>query len=144
MEQDPPGQADNTIAMLGRAYSLLGFRIVDGVVGAGFPQKPSHSAVFAQIRAEGSRLTELARGANMTPQAMGELVDELETLGYVERRPDPTDRRAKLIVLTSRGHECIAAGIATIQGIEERIDQILGPQGHAQLRRLLSTLLRAG
>ena len=144
MAQDPPGPADNTMAMLGRAYSLLGFRIVDGVVGAGFPQKPSHSAVFAQIRAEGSRLTELARGANMTPQAMGELVDELETLGYVERRPDPTDRRAKLIVLTSRGHECIAAGIATIQGIEERIDQILGPQGHAQLRRLLSTLLTAG
>ena len=144
MAQDPPGPADNTIAMLGRAYSLLGFRIVDGVVGAGFPQKPSHSAVFAQIRAEGSRLTELARGANMTPQAMGELVDELETLGYVERRPDPTDRRAKLIVLTSRGHECIAAGIATIQGIEERIDQILGPRGHAQLRRLLSTLLTAG
>ncbi len=144
MAQDPPGPADNTIAMLGRAYSLFGFRIVDGVVGAGFPQKPSHSAVFAQIRAEGSRLTELARGANMTPQAMGELVDELETLGYVERRPDPTDRRAKLIVLTSRGHECIAAGIATIQGIEERIDQILGPQGHAQLRRLLSTLLTAG
>ena len=65
-------------------------------------------------------------------------------LGYVERRPDPTDRRAKLIVLTSRGHECIAAGIATIQGIEERIDQILGPRGHAQLRRLLSTLLTAG
>ena len=100
MTQDPPGPADNTIAMLGHAYSLLGFRIVDGVVGAGFPQKPSHSAVFAQIRAEGSRLTELARGANMTPQAMGELVDELEALGYVERRPDPTDRRAKLIVLT--------------------------------------------
>ena len=144
MEQEPPEQAANTIAMLGRAYSLLGFQIIDGVVGAGFPQKPSHSAVFAQIRAEGSRLTELARGANMTPQAMGELVDELETLGYVERRPDPTDRRAKLIVLTSRGHECIAAGIATIQGIEERIDQILGPQGHAQLRRLLSTLLTAG
>ena len=63
--------------MLGRAYSLLGFQVVDGVVGAGFPQKPSHSAVFAQIKPEGSRLTELARGANMSPQAMGELVDEL-------------------------------------------------------------------
>ena len=49
--------------MLGRAYSLLGFQIVDGVVGAGFPQKPSHSAAFAQIRPEGSRLTDLARGA---------------------------------------------------------------------------------
>lgn len=144
MAQDPSAQADNTIALLGRAYSLLGFQIVDGVVGAGFPQKPSHSAVFAQISPEGSRLSVLARGANMTPQAMGELVDELEKLGYVERRPDPTDRRAKLIVLTPRGHECIAAGIATIQGIQERIDETLGAQGHAELRRLLTELLTAG
>ena len=144
MEQDPQQQADNTIAMLGRAYSLLGFQIVDGVVGAGFPQKPSHSAVFAQIGRDGNRLTELARGANMSPQAMGELVDELEELGYVERHPDPTDRRAKLIVLTPRGSECIAAGISTIQGIEERIDEILGPDGHAELKRLLADLLAAG
>ena len=129
--------------MLGRAYSLLGFQIVDGVIGAGYPQKPSHSAVFAQIRPEGSRLTELARGANMTPQAMGELVDELEDLGYVQRRPDPTDRRAKLIVLTDLGRDCITAGIATIQGIEERLDDILGPRGHQQLRRLLTRVLEA-
>jgi DNA-binding MarR family transcriptional regulator len=144
MTQDPPAQADNTVAMLGRAYSLLGFQIVDGVVGAGFPQKPSHSAVFAQISPEGNRLSALARRANMTPQAMGQLVDELEELGYLERRPDLSDRRAKLIVLTPRGQECIAAGIATIQGIEERITQTLGRQGHAQLRRLLTELLSAG
>lgn len=143
MAQDP-SPAANTIAMLGRAYSLLGFRIVDGVVGAGFPHKPSHSAVFAQIDPEGSRLTTLARGANMTPQAMGQLVDEVEELGYVERRPDPTDRRAKLIVLTPRGRECVAAGIATAQGIEERIDQVIGRGGHAELRRLLAALLAAG
>jgi DNA-binding MarR family transcriptional regulator len=133
----------NTVAMLGQAYSLLGFQIVDGVVGAGFPQKPSHSAVFAQIKMEGSRLTDLARGANITPQAMGELVDELEELGYVERRPDPTDRRAKLIVLTDRGRACVAAGISTINGIEERITQILGERGHRQLRLLLTRLLDA-
>ena len=48
----------NTISMLGQAYSLLGFQIVEGVVGAGYPQKPKHSAVFAQISPEGSRLTE--------------------------------------------------------------------------------------
>jgi DNA-binding MarR family transcriptional regulator len=130
--------------MLGQAYSLLGFQIVDGVIGAGYPQKPSHSAVFAQIRPEGSRLTELARGANMTPQAMGELVDELEDLGYVVRRPDPTDRRAKLIVLTDLGRDCIAAGISTINGIESRLDEVLGIRGHQQLRRLLTKLLAPG
>lgn len=141
--QDPPDARLNTIAMLGRAYSLLGFQIVDGVIGAGYPQKPSHSAVFAQITPDGCRLTALARGANITPQAMGELVDELEELGYVERQPDPTDRRAKLIVLTERGRACIATGIATIEGIEERIDVTLGPRGHAQLRSLLAKLLSA-
>lgn len=137
------GDEGNTVAMLGQAYSLLGFRIVDGVVGAGYPQKPSHSAVFAQISPEGSRLSDLARGANMTPQAMGEVVDELQGLGYVERRPDPTDRRAKRIVLTQRGRDCIAAGIATIDGIERRLTELLGEQGHRQLRSLLETVLHS-
>jgi DNA-binding MarR family transcriptional regulator len=136
-----PPQTVNTVSLLGRAYSLLGFRIVDGVVGAGFPQKPAHSAVFAQIDPEGSRLTELARRANVSPQAMGELVDELEQLEYVVRRPDPTDRRAKLITLTSKGHACIAAGIATIDGIEQQLTQRLGERGHQQLRGLLTKLL---
>ena len=139
-----PPQAVNTVALLGQAYSLLGFQIVDGVVGAGFPQKPAHSAVFAQISPEGSRLTELARGANMSPQAMGELVDELEELGYVVRRPDSTDRRAKLIVLTGKGRACIQAGIVTIEGIEQQLTERLGERGHQQLRRLLTRLLEGG
>lgn len=129
--------------MLGQAYSLLGFQIVDGVVGAGFPQKPKHSAVFAQIEAEGSRLTDLARRAGMTPQAMGELVDELEELGYVTRQPDPKDRRAKLIVLTPTGWAAVEAANQAIVGLEARIDDILGETGHATLRRLLGRLLDA-
>jgi DNA-binding MarR family transcriptional regulator len=136
-----PPQTVNTVSLLGRAYSLLGFQIVDGVVGAGFPQKPAHSAVFAQIVPEGSRLTDLARGANMSPQAMGELVDELEQLEYVVRQPDPTDRRAKLIVLTPKGRDCIAAGMATIDGIEQQLTELLGARGHRELRRLLTKVL---
>jgi DNA-binding MarR family transcriptional regulator len=131
----------NTVSLLGHAYSLLGFRIVDGVVGAGFPQKPAHSAVFAQIDPEGSRLTDLARRANMSPQAMGELVDELEEMDYVVRRPDPTDRRAKLITLTKKGQDCIAAGAATIDGIEQQLTDLLGERGHRQLRKLLTMVL---
>jgi DNA-binding MarR family transcriptional regulator len=139
-----PPQTVNTVSLLGRAYSLLGFQIVDGVVGAGFPQKPAHSAVFAQIVPEGSRLTDLARGANMSPQAMGELVDELEQLEYLVRHPDPTDRRAKLIVLTPKGRDCIAAGMATIDGIEQQLTELLGERGHRELRRLLTKVLAQG
>lgn len=133
----------NTVSMLGQAYSLLGFQIVEGVVGAGFPQKPKHSAVFAQISPDGSRLTDLARKANMTPQSMGELVDELVDMGYVVRRRDPGDGRAKLIVLTQRGRDAVAAGRQTIDGIEDQVIEILGERGHRELRVLLSKLLDA-
>lgn len=141
---DPEPAYLNTISMLGQAYSLLGFQIVDGVVGAGFPQKPKHSAVFAQIDPGGSRLTELAHRANITPQAMGELVDELEELGYVRRHPDPTDRRAKLIVLTDEGQKAVEAGRQTIYGLEQRITEILGENGHQRLREMLTKLLAEG
>ncbi len=136
-----PTPPPNTIAMLGQAYSLLGFQIVDGVVGAGYPQKPKHSAVFAQIHPAGTRLSDLARGANMTPQAMGELVDELEELGYVTREPDPTDRRAKLITLTDLGRDCVEAGKRTIVDLESRLTEVLGERGHRTLRSLLTKLL---
>jgi DNA-binding MarR family transcriptional regulator len=142
--ETPEPEGINTISLLGQAYSLLGFQIVDGVVGAGFPQKPKHSAVFAQIDPEGSRLTDLARRANITPQAMGELIDELEDLGYVTREPDPSDRRAKLIVLTASGRAAIEAGKQTIVGLEARITEILGQEGHRTLREMLDKLLTEG
>jgi len=142
-DQDPDPRRFNTIAMLGQAYNLLGFRIVDGVVGAGHPIKPSHSAVFAQIKPGGSRLSELAAGANVTAQSMGEIVDELESLGYVIRQPDPRDRRAKLITLTDRGQEAVAAGESTIIRLEQDITDILGDEGAARLRELLMQLLTA-
>lgn len=140
-EPNPREPGPNTIAMLGQAYSLLGFRIVDGVVGAGYPQKPKHSAVFAQIDFEGTRTTDLARRANMTPQAMGEIIDELVELGYVVRTRDPNDGRARLVRLTKRGQACVRAGIATVGAIEQDLDALLGERGHATLRRLLAKIL---
>jgi DNA-binding MarR family transcriptional regulator len=139
--QGPDPRRFNTIAMLGQAYSLLGFRIVDGVVGSGHPIKPSHSAVFAQIEPGGSRLTKLAAGANITPQSMGAIVDELEELGYVSREPDPSDRRAKLIVLTARGRQAVDAGESTISGLEQDLVDVLGERGARQLRSLLMKIL---
>ena len=72
---------------------------------------------------------------------MGEIIDELEDLGYVERHPDPTDRRAKLITLTDRGVAAVEAGEATIVGIEDDILAILGPKRYHELRGMLMELL---
>jgi len=120
---------------------MLSREVAEGAARAGHPVKASHSAVFGQMSAAGSRLTDLARGANMTPQAMGELVDELEGLGYVARTPDPSDRRAKRITLTAAGKECVAAGMGTIADIERRITDALGERRHRDLRKMLLELL---
>ena len=69
---DQPGPT--TVTLLSLAHVRLSQQVAEGAARAGHPVKPSHSAVFGQMTAEGLRLTELARGANMTPQAMGELV----------------------------------------------------------------------
>lgn len=131
----------NTVAMLGKAYSLLGFRIVDGVVGTGHPQKPSWSAVFAQVGPDGARLTELARGAGMTPQSMGQIVDEMSSAGYVERIPDPRDRRAKLIVLTPAGEASVQAAQQVIASIEDDLERRLGADDYRALQRILAVIL---
>jgi DNA-binding MarR family transcriptional regulator len=130
--------------LLGAAYRVLGLRIVEGVRAAGFPQRAAHSAVFANIDVPaGTRLTVLARRATMTPQAMGELVDDLERLGYVRRVPDPVDRRAKLVVLTPRGRGSVEAAMAVIGTIDADLTTLLGDRGHASmqtgLRKIIAT-----
>ena len=112
------------------------------MIAAGFPQRPAHSGVFAHIDLEGTRLTVLAERANMTPQAMKDLVDALVRLGYVARRPDPTDGRAKLITLTERGRACIAASIDVIARLERRLEALLGPEHLAALQQALVNILR--
>ncbi len=92
------------------------------------------------IDRDGSRLTQLAERAAMTPQAMGELVDDLASLGYVERVADPADRRAKLIMLTDRGYDTLQAAFDTILDIEAELLAGLGAGGLAKLQRVLRRL----
>lgn len=134
-------RGENTTALLGLAYSALGHQIVDGVVAAGYPQRAAHSAVFAHIDLAGTRLGELARRANMTPQAMGELVDDLERRGYVIRRPDPNDRRAKLVVLTPTGLACVQAAQQTIADLESHLVDLLGEHRLRGLQRGLHDII---
>jgi DNA-binding MarR family transcriptional regulator len=89
----------------------------------------------------GTRLTTIASRANITPQAVGELVDDLERLGYVVRRPDPDDRRAKRVVLTERGRDSVAAAVVVIASLERELDVLLGPDKVAQLHDALTRII---
>jgi DNA-binding MarR family transcriptional regulator len=115
--------------------------VTDGLARAGFHDvRPAHSAVFQHIKAEGSRLSELAGRARITNQSMGYLVDNLERMGYVERVPDPTDRRAVLICLTERGWEQVRASLRVIADIEAGWARALGKRKVTELRKLLEEL----
>jgi DNA-binding MarR family transcriptional regulator len=102
--------------------------------------KPSHGAVFANIDAEGTRATELARRAGMTKQSMSELIADLESKGYVQRRPDPRDRRARVVVLTTAGKEVDRAADEIIGRIERAYAKRLGEGPFRELKSLLGRL----
>jgi DNA-binding MarR family transcriptional regulator len=87
----------------------------------GYPElRPAHSCVFGTIGRDGDRLTALAERADMTKQAVGEVASELEAIGYVERVPDPSDGRAKIIRLTERGREAYEIGFGIFDEIRDR------------------------
>jgi DNA-binding MarR family transcriptional regulator len=99
-----------------------------------------HGAVLAHIDAYGTRATELARRSRRTKQLIGRAVDELEQLGYVERRPEPGDRRAKLVVPTERGRELIRLSDQIIRDIEQRAAAALGQAAYGNFKRALATV----
>jgi DNA-binding MarR family transcriptional regulator len=113
-----------------------------GFAAAGHPLiRQPHLPILEYIdRERGSRITYLAGHANISVQAMGELVDHLERAGYVERAPDPTDGRAKLVRLTGRGHEVYALAGRLIRELEAAWAAAIGEREFGQLKRLLAAL----
>ena len=96
-------------ALLGEAKELALDELHRRLGSEGYPDiRPGHGC-DCFIELEGSRLTQLAERAGMTKQAVGEMVADLEQLGYLERVPDPGDGRAKIIRLSARGWEAQAA-----------------------------------
>lgn len=112
---------------------------------AGYAEiRPTHGCVFRFIHAgEGMRLTDLATFAGMTKQSVGEIVDDLVALGYVERIPDPADRRAKLIRLTDKGAQARKVGYGLFGRIEGRWAERYGEERIAELRELLEQIVTA-
>jgi DNA-binding MarR family transcriptional regulator len=118
-----------------RARSTLGTR------GHGRLQ-PSHQVVLTSLGLEGSRLTALAQRAGMTKQAMGQIVDDLERLGYVERTPDPGDGRAKIVRFTPAGLDFVCDSAEVITQIWGDYAALIGEKELCQLQQTLRSLWR--
>ncbi len=137
----PPG-SPNTGTLLLRAYRAFEAELFAAFRAAGHDAiRPKHGAVLANVGPDGARLTELAALAGMTKPSMKELLDELVDLGYVERRDDPADGRARTIVLTDEGVALARLARRVIQRIERRYEELLGPRRYATLHAALVRLI---
>ncbi|KAA5838459.1 winged helix-turn-helix transcriptional regulator [Saccharopolyspora hirsuta] len=104
--------------------------------------RPRHGALLAYLDETGVRPTELARITGQHKQVVGRVLDELEDLGYAERRPDPSDRRSKLVVLTERGRDEQAQADRILADIEARYEAKLGAERYREFRALLRELVQ--
>lgn len=111
---------------------------------AGFDDvRRAHNAVFVNLPADGRRLTDLADVADMSKQAMGELVDDLVGKGYLERTPDPTDGRAKLIVWAHRGQRAHHATLEAFAALEDELAEVVGHDHYELLHAALLHFVQA-
>ncbi len=86
----------------------------------------AHIHITRHLALQGSRLSELAQSAGMSKQAMGDLVDQCEAWGLVQRHPDPRDARAKVIRFTPDGLDWLGAFEWAVQQAENELREGVG------------------
>lgn len=104
--------------------------------------RPKYNAVLRYLDEDGTRASVLAERSGLTRQALAQIIDELEATGYVSRRPDPSDRRAKLVVYTERGLRSFRDSRRIIDEIESDYERRLGRSRYRELRKGLAELLQ--
>jgi DNA-binding MarR family transcriptional regulator len=141
LEREDRWYATNTAVLLREAFVALNGQVVPRLAEHGFPDvRPAHNAVFQYLDATGTTVSTLAERADMTKQAMAELVAHLEDRGYVDRVPDPADRRAKLVRPTAKGRRVYAVVREMVPEMEQRLVEVVGVTRMRQLRRDLQTI----
>ena len=135
------GQQVDLGTLLFIPYRYSEDRIFQALQDAGFDDWTlAQCRVFQRVAPAGSRLTDLADQAQMTKQSASVMVDQLERLGYVRRVPDPTDGRARLIVIERRGRQAVEVAMATLDEILAEWKAYLGTRNFTLLHQILDQL----
>lgn len=138
---EPEPEPLNLGLLLFIPYRAMEARVFAALAAAGFDDfTPAQARVFQRIAPGGSRLTDLAEQAQITKQSAGFLVDQLERAGYVERVPDPTDARARLVRVAARGAQAIPQAARIVAEVEAEWADHLGAERLARLREILGDL----
>lgn len=102
--------------------------------------RPSHLAAFAGLESGGTQISVLAARAGHSRQAMSAVVREIEKLGYVTTLPDPSDKRAVLVLLTDRGVAFCEDAIRISRTMTDEFEAQLGAEAVEVLRRTLRAI----
>ena len=101
----------------------------------------THLHVLGNVGRRGVRLTELAERAQLGLAACSELVNDLDRLGYIERRPDSSDRRAKLIFPTERGGDLLVSSADAVAAVDDDWRSLVGARQFETIMTALDALL---
>ena len=143
-EAPPPQRPDNLGFLLREPFRVGSDLLHERFAERGHPEvRAPHGNVFQFLDESGTRVSVLAQRAQVTKQSMAELVRHLESRGYIERVPDPTDRRAKLVRATARGREIYAIAREFVEELEADWAERIGEAKMNKLRVLLKDLNNA-
>jgi DNA-binding MarR family transcriptional regulator len=88
----------------------------------------AHVQITRHLPLRGARLTDLAKRAGVSKQAMGKLVDQCEAWGLVHRSPDRLDARAQTIEFTAIGQAWLGAFERAVAQAEDEMRQGIGQE----------------
>ncbi|MCT9931754.1 MarR family winged helix-turn-helix transcriptional regulator [Planotetraspora sp. A-T 1434] len=120
-----PGEIPLLIAM---AFRVMTDQLHAGIEAEGRePLRPAHGYTFRFLLGRDDATTvDLADHLGVTKQAASKIVAELEGWGYVERRPHPTDGRARVLGLTAKGRTYVEHADELWRQAEDRWASIIG------------------
>jgi DNA-binding MarR family transcriptional regulator len=98
------------------------------------------ATLLAGIAATGGPRQDLPAGLGVTKQAVSQAIEILASRGYLERNPDPGDRRRISLTLTSRGQEVIEAVVRGVESVDARLLERVPAEQVAAMRSALLAL----
>lgn len=133
----PPGVDGPPLGLLLSSVGFgAAFRFRSVIAPAGL--LPQEFAVLRQVAtAEGISQQACGAALKVAPSRMVALVDDLEAKGFVERRPNPDDRRTRALHVTAKGRKAFTAALESVMRNETEVYSVLSNSEKAELRRLL-------
>lgn len=136
---------DNTGRLLFDSTRRFQERCLAIVNRQGYPEmRIAHMATTRHIDLAGTRIADLAVRAGVTKQSMGEMIDQLEAMGFVTRSADGSDKRAKIVTFTPSGRKLLDTIRKAVAACERDLAARIGDKAVGELRSALTDYCRTG